>query len=60
MLKWKENPRDEKSFKAHLSDSSYFDQKSAGASIKLKQLTEEEPIFNLTLIEFLQQDYEIG
>ena len=60
MLKWKENPRDEKSFKAPLILIPVtLIRKSAGASIKLKQLTEEEPIFNLTLIEFLQQDYEI-
>ena len=53
------NPRDEKSFKAHYLIPVTLIRKSAGASIKLKQLTEEEPIFNLTLIEFLQQDYEI-
>jgi hypothetical protein len=60
MLKWKEDPRDKASFKAPLILIPVtLIRRSAGASIKLRQLPEEEPIFNLTLIEFLQQDYEI-
>jgi len=34
--------------------------KSARAPIRLKQLTEEEPLFNLTLIEFLEAEHGIN
>ena len=60
MLKWKEDPRDKDSYKAPLILIPVsLVRRSAGASIKLRQIPEEDPIFNLTLIEFLQQDYEI-
>ena len=60
MLSWKENPKDEKSFKAPLILLPVqLTRRSAGARVKLRQLPEEEPLFNLTLIEFLQSDYEI-
>ena len=60
MLKWRENSRDKRSFKAPLILIPIeFTRKSAGARIKLKQLFDENPIFNLTLIEFLYVEYEI-
>ena len=60
MLSWKENPKDEKSFKAPLILLPVqLTRRSAGARVRLRQLPDEEPLFNLTLIEFLQSDYEI-
>lgn len=60
MLSWKENPSDQKSFKAPLILLPVqLTRRSAGARVRLRQLPEEEPLFNLTLIEFLQSDYEI-
>ena len=36
-----------------------LERRSANAPVKLRQLPDEEPIFNLTLIEMLQTDYDI-
>ena len=37
-----------------------LERRSANAPVKLRQLPDEEPIFNLTLIEMLQTDYDIN
>lgn len=60
MLRWKENPEDEKSFRAPLIlIPAELKRSSAKAPVKLKQLDDESPIFNLTLIEFLYSEYDI-
>ena len=59
MLKWKEDPRDKDSYKAPLILIPFRSLKKRGRVDKTSADTEEDPIFNLTLIEFLQQDYEI-
>lgn len=60
MLRWKENPEDEKSFRAPLIlIPAELKRSSAKAPVKLKQLEDEAPIFNLTLIEFLDSEYDI-
>lgn len=61
MLRWKELPESEKSFRAPLILLPVkLERRSAQASVKLRQIPDEEPIFNLTLIEMLQADYEIN
>jgi very-short-patch-repair endonuclease/KaiC/GvpD/RAD55 family RecA-like ATPase len=60
MLRWKEVPDSDKSFRAPLILLPVkLERKSANAPVKLRQMPDEEPIFNLTLIEMLQTDYDI-
>lgn len=60
-LKWKENPEDTRSYKAPLLLIPVkLTRRSARASVYVEQLQEEEPIFNLTLIEFLQSEHDIN
>jgi very-short-patch-repair endonuclease len=60
MLRWKENPEDDKSYRAPLIlIPAELKRSSAKAPVKLKQLQDEAPIFNLTLIEFLYSEYDI-
>ena len=61
MLRWKESEQLEKSYRAPLILLPVELQRtSARSAIRIKQIKDEEPIFNSTLIEFLQQDYEIN
>ena len=61
MLKWKETNNSAKSYKAPLILLPVeLSRQSARSKIRLKQLKDEEPIFNSTLIQFLQQDFEIN
>lgn len=61
MLKWKENPEDDRSYRAPLIlIPVQLSRKSARAPIVLTQLQDEDPIFNLTLIEFLQTEHDIN
>ena len=60
MLRWKEDPRDERSYKAPLILLPVeLVRKSARAPVKVRQLADESPIFNLTLIEFLKIEHDI-
>lgn len=60
-LKWKENPEDSRSYKAPLILIPVrLTRRSARAPVYVEQLQEEEPIFNLTLIEFLQSEQDIN
>ncbi|MAT92708.1 MAG: hypothetical protein CME59_08910 [Halioglobus sp.] len=60
MLSWKETPHDAKSYKAPLIlIPVQLERKSARAPIKLRQLQDDEPLFNLTLIEFLNTEHAI-
>jgi very-short-patch-repair endonuclease len=60
MLKWQEVPGDTKSYKAPLILLPVeLTRKSARASIKIRQLVDNDPIFNLTLIEFLLNEHAI-
>ncbi|GAA0348180.1 DUF3320 domain-containing protein [Bowmanella denitrificans] len=61
MLKWKENPEDDKSYRAPLILIPVsLSRKSARSPVTLQQLQDEDPIFNLTLIEFLQSEHDIN
>ncbi|WBA10111.1 DUF4011 domain-containing protein [Salinivibrio kushneri] len=61
MLRWKEIPESDKSFRAPLILLPVkLERRSAQAPVKMRQLPDEEPIFNLTLIEMLQIDYDIN
>ena len=61
MLRWKEVPESEKTFRAPLILLPVkLERSSAQAAVKIRQLPDEEPIFNLTLIEMLQADYDIN
>jgi len=61
MLKWKENPEDDRSYRAPLILLPVtLSRKSARSAIYLNLLPDEEPIFNLTLIEFLQVEQDIN
>jgi hypothetical protein len=61
MLSWKENPEDDRSYKAPLILIPVeLTRKSAKAPVRLRQLKDEEPLFNLTLIEFLQTEHDIN
>lgn len=61
MLRWAEVPESDKSFRAPLILIPVkLERRSANAAVKLRQLPDEEPIFNLTLIEMLQTDYDIN
>jgi very-short-patch-repair endonuclease len=60
MLSWKEDLRDAKSYKAPLIlIPVQLVRKSARAPIRVCQLQDEEPLFNLTLIEFLLTEHDI-
>ncbi len=60
MLKWKETPESDRTFQAPLILlPAELIRKSARSKIKIKQRDGEDPIFNATLIEFLQNDYEV-
>ena len=60
MLLWKENKEDERSYRAPLIlIPAELTRASAGAKIKVKQLPDETPIFNTTLIEFMLTEYNI-
>ncbi|MCP1339269.1 DUF4011 domain-containing protein [Idiomarina sp. M1R2S28] len=60
-LKWKENPEDSRSYKAPLLLVPVkLTRRSARAPVYVEQLQEEDPIFNLTLIEFLQSEHDIN
>lgn len=60
MLRWKEDPRDERSYKAPLILLPVeLVRRSARAAIKVCQLADESPIFNLTLLEFLKIEHDI-
>ena len=60
MLKWKETPESDKVYQAPLILlPTELKRSSARSKIKIKQRDGEDPIFNATLIEFLQNDYEI-
>ncbi|WP_075170994.1 DUF4011 domain-containing protein [Neptunomonas phycophila] len=61
MLRWKETVDSEKSFRAPLILLPVkLERRSAQAKVMLRQLPDEEPTFNLTLIEMLQRDYDIN
>ncbi len=61
MLRWRETPESEKSFRAPLILLPVkLERRSAQAKVMLRQLPDEEPIFNLTLLEMLQRDYDIN
>ncbi|MFT5760424.1 MAG: very-short-patch-repair endonuclease [Alteromonadaceae bacterium] len=60
MLKWKETPESERIHQAPLILlPAELKRSSARSKIKIKQRDGDDPIFNATLIEFLQNDYEI-
>lgn len=60
MLRWKEDTRSDQSYKAPLILLPVkLERTSARAKPKIMQLPDEEPVFNLTLIEMLFQDFEI-
>ncbi len=60
MLRWKENPDDDRSYRAPLIlIPAELTRSSARAPIKVRQLPDESPIFNMTLIEFLYAEHSI-
>ena len=60
MLRWKENPEDDRSYRAPLIlIPAELTRSSARAPIKVRQLPDESPIFNMTLIEFLYTEHSI-
>lgn len=60
MLRWKENPEDDRSYRAPLIlMPAELTRSSARAPIKVRQLSDETPIFNMTLIEFLYTEHSI-
>lgn len=61
MLRWKETPESDKSYRAPLILLPVrLERRSAQAPVYMRQLPDEEPLFNLTLIEMLQTDYDIN
>jgi very-short-patch-repair endonuclease len=61
MLKWKDNPEDDRSYRAPLIMIPVFlERKSARSSVYLQQLPDGDPIFNLTLLEFLHAEHDIN
>lgn len=61
MLRWRETPESDKSYRAPLILLPVkLDRRSAQAPVTMRQLPDEEPLFNLTLIEMLQTDYDIN
>lgn len=60
MLRWKENPEDDRSYRAPLIlIPAELTRSSARAPVKVRQLPGETPIFNMTLIEFLYTEHNI-
>ncbi len=60
MLRWKENPKDDRSYRAPLIlIPAELTRTSARAQPKVRQLPDESPIFNMTLIEFLSTEHSI-
>lgn len=60
MLRWKEDDRNDQFYKAPLILLPVrLERTSARAKPKIMQLPDEDAVFNLTLIEFLFQDFEI-
>jgi very-short-patch-repair endonuclease len=60
MLRWKKDPRSDQSYRAPLILLPVrLERTSARAKPRLMQLPDEGPVFNLTLIELLHQDFEI-
>lgn len=60
MLRWKENPEDDRSYRAPLIlIPAELIRSSARAPVKVRQLPDESPIFNMTLIEFLYTEHSI-
>jgi len=60
MLRWKENPEDDRSYRAPLIlIPAELTRSSARAPVKVRQLPDEAPIFNTTLIEFLLMEHNI-
>jgi very-short-patch-repair endonuclease len=60
MLRWKPDPRSDQSCRAPLILLPVkLERTSAKAKPKVRQLPDEGPVFNLTLIELLLQDFEI-
>ena len=58
-LNWRKNPEDEKYYRAPLILLPIkLKRRSALSGVKMSQ-HEDEPRFNLTLLEFLRQDYEL-
>ncbi|MCY4356421.1 MAG: DUF4011 domain-containing protein [Gammaproteobacteria bacterium] len=61
MLRWKENSEDDRSYRAPLIlIPAELTRSSARAPIKVRQLPDESPIFNTTLIEFLYTEHSIN
>ena len=61
MLTWRETPNAKSSYRAPLILLPVeLIRQSARSKIKIKQLKDETPVFNSTLIELLQQDFEIN
>jgi very-short-patch-repair endonuclease len=60
MLRWKENPEDDRSYRSPLIlIPAELTRSSARAPVNLRQLPDEAPIFNMTLIEFLYTEHSI-
>lgn len=60
MLRWKEHPDDDRSYRAPLIlIPAELTRSSARAPVKVRQLPDEAPIFNMTLIEFLYNEHSI-
>ncbi|MGI2029024.1 DUF4011 domain-containing protein [Endozoicomonas acroporae] len=61
MLRWKANPEDDRSYRAPLIlIPAELTRSSALAPVKERQLPDESPIFNMTLIEFLNKKHNIN
>jgi len=60
MLRWKESPEDDRSYRAPLIlIPAKLTRSSARAPVKVRQFPDETPIFNMTLIEFLYTEHSI-
>ncbi len=60
MLRWKESPEDDRSYRAPLIlIPAELTRSSARAPVKVRQIPDETPIFNMTLIEFLHIEHSI-
>lgn len=60
MLRWRDTPEAKRDFRAPLILLPIqLIRRSAQAKVIMRQLPDEEPIFNLTLIEMLQNDFDI-
>jgi len=59
MLRWKQSPLEERNYRAPLLLVPVtLERKSASSKVQLVQ-HDDEPVFNLTLLEFLRQDFEL-